>query len=302
MKRFTTLAIFIALVTITFAQTHMYVWKNGAKTNYVISEVDSITFGEEKGVGVFSVGENKKVAFSTGNLQHNPKRNEWRFADNQTDYIGDANANISETYNGWIDLFGWSGHQGSVNFGVSSSIQDSDYDGLFVDWGANKISNDESYTWRTLRYDEWWYLLFSRMEAESLQGIAQVNGVNGLIILPDNWTCPIGVVFIAGFIKVEDGEVNTNIEQYSQHQTFNSEEWSYLEQSGAVFLPAAGDRYSSYVNRLQESGKYWAPKEDNASGYKGYLDISTIGAGLGGHTNNYYYGYSVRLVKDIVTE
>ena len=45
MKRFTTLAIFIALVTITFAQTHMYVWKNGVKTNYAISEVDSVTFG-----------------------------------------------------------------------------------------------------------------------------------------------------------------------------------------------------------------------------------------------------------------
>ena len=76
MKRFTTLAIFIALVSIAFAQTHMYVWKNGAKTNYVISEVDSITFGDEKGIGVFSVGENKKVALISNfiNIIHINKR------------------------------------------------------------------------------------------------------------------------------------------------------------------------------------------------------------------------------------
>ena len=71
MKRFTTLAIFIALVTITFAQTHMYIWKNGVKTNYAISEVDSVTFGEEETqkqvIGVFSVSADKQVIFSKRN-------------------------------------------------------------------------------------------------------------------------------------------------------------------------------------------------------------------------------------------
>ena len=65
MKRFTILVMLIAMVSITFAQTHMYVWKNGVKTNYAISEVDSVTFGEEtfdssQGIGVFSVSEDKK--------------------------------------------------------------------------------------------------------------------------------------------------------------------------------------------------------------------------------------------------
>ncbi len=82
--------------------------------------------------GEFSVGENKKVHFSQGNLQYNAalgthqcadgstQQGTWRFAENQWDYVGDAtrgtvyengiksdNSLISSTYNGWIDLFGW---------------------------------------------------------------------------------------------------------------------------------------------------------------------------------------------------
>ncbi|MEE0860739.1 MAG: hypothetical protein UIC49_04690, partial [Paludibacteraceae bacterium] len=67
----------------------------------------------------FSVSETQKVTFSPGNLQYHPANNEWRFAENQTDYIGDANSNCSSTYNGWLDLFGWS--TSATNFGVSTS-------------------------------------------------------------------------------------------------------------------------------------------------------------------------------------
>ena len=67
--------------------------------------------GEENtpsvGIGVFSVGEGKTVTFSPGNLQYHPANDEWRFAQSQLDYIGEANSNISDTYNGWLDLFGW---------------------------------------------------------------------------------------------------------------------------------------------------------------------------------------------------
>ena len=71
------------------------------------------------GIGVFSVSETLQVMFSPGNLQFNAaegthecadgtsRQGTWRFADNQWDYIGSANLNISSTYDGWTDLFGW---------------------------------------------------------------------------------------------------------------------------------------------------------------------------------------------------
>ena len=62
----------------------------------------------------FSVSEGKQVIFSPGNLQYHPKNDQWRFAENQYDRIGEANKNVSVTYDGWIDLFGWSGSDGSA--------------------------------------------------------------------------------------------------------------------------------------------------------------------------------------------
>ena len=72
--------------------------------------------------GTFSVSAVKKVRFSQGNLQYCASSNIWRFAESQWDYVGSQNplhgnpcgtvtgsdnGNISQTYNGWIDLFGW---------------------------------------------------------------------------------------------------------------------------------------------------------------------------------------------------
>lgn len=65
------------------------------------------TSSEGAGSGKFSVSADKQVSFSKGNLQYQASTNTWRFAENQTDYIGNSNSNISATYDGWIDLFGW---------------------------------------------------------------------------------------------------------------------------------------------------------------------------------------------------
>ena len=65
------------------------------------------SLGEPETTFMFSVAADKTVTFSPGNLQYHAANDEWRFAPSQLDYIGDDNANISETYNGWIDLFCW---------------------------------------------------------------------------------------------------------------------------------------------------------------------------------------------------
>ena len=240
------------------------------------------------GIGAFSVSADKQVTFSPGNLQYHPANNKWRFAPSQLDYIGEGNSNYSPTYNGWLDLFGFSGSTGSAKFGVSTSQDYADYSGSFVDWGENKIGSDAPNTWRTLPFEEWDYLLNTRANASSLKGVAQVNGVNGLILLPDNWTCPVGVTFKSGFHS-----------EYSV-QTFTSEQWSKLEAAGAVFLPAAGDRLGSEdVRYLQLYGHYWYTNEYGSSLSLAYfLNFSSVGAGMGGGAFR-YRGMSVRLVKDL---
>ena len=235
----------------------------------------------------FSVSANQQVIFSPGNLQYHPKYNKWRFAENQTDYIGDANSNCSANYNGWLDLFGWS--TSKTNFGVSTSTDYNDYSGSFVDWGTNKIGNDAPNTWRTLTEDEWDYVVFNRPNASSLNGVAQVNGVNGLILLPDNWTCPAGANFKSGFYSV------SGVPFYAAYQTFTAEQWSKLESAGAVFLPAAGRRYSSNVVSEQDYGDYWSATENLSENVYCFFFHSDV-AGMG--YDSRYGGQSVRLVKD----
>ena len=248
--------------------------------------VDSISMVAPEDIGSFSVSATKKVTFSPGNLQYHPANDEWRFAENQTDYIGDANSNCSPTYNGWLDLFGWS--TSSTNFGVSTSTDYNDYSGSFVDWGTNQIGSDAPNTWRTLTRTEWEYLLKTRANASSLKGVAQVNGVNGLILLPDNWTCPAGVTFKSGFHSYY------GVDYYAAYQTFTADQWSKLESAGAVFLPAAGYRNGSGMRYVQQDGQYLSASS-NEYAYCLFFDWKAA-------TVSYdvrYKGRSVRLVKDL---
>lgn len=217
-------------------------------------------------------------------MQYHAANNEWRFAPSQTDYIGADNANISDTYNGWIDMFCW----GTGNNPTNQSLDDADFQN-FVDWGVNKIGNDAPNVWRTLTNDEWEYLINNRSNASNLKGIAKVNEVNGLILLPDAWACPDGVSFKSGFNNI------SGVESYGNYQTISASDWSKLEASGAVFLPAAGSCGGSGVDGVQLYGSYWFATEGD--GYDARcLGFSSYGAGT---SYDYRYsGQSVRLVKD----
>ena len=224
-------------------------------------------------MGAFSVSATKMVTFSPGNLQYHPANNEWRFARTQLDYIGEANENTSSTYNGWRDLFGWNDCGSGSNY---------------VDYGTNKIDDYEPNTWRTLSLSEWRYLAFERANASSLYGVAQVNGVNGLILLPDNWSCPEGLTFNSGVSSYD----------FEYHQSFTLSQWEILEQSGAVFLPAGGGSSGSYVYFLQSYGNYWSSTDYTGSwAYYFFFYADEV------NTSNYYYseGRNIRLVKDVAT-
>ena len=281
-----------------FALLAMFIVGCDSPAPYYPSGNDS----DDDGIGVFSVSDSKQVTFSKGNLQYTQSTNTWSFASAQWEMIGTDNVtggsvSSDPTYGDSkkgtaladkVDLFGWS--TSATNFGVSTSTDYDDYYGSFVDWGTNKIGNDAPNTWRTLTYDEWEYLLNNRPNASSLKGVAQVNGVNGLILLPYSWTCPSGVTFKSGFHN------NYGVEYYAAYQTFTADQWSLLEAAGAVFLPAAGYRDSSNAGCVQVDGDYW-------SASKGYGDDARCLGFRSDAASMYdcgrHIGQSVRLVKDL---
>ena len=246
-----------------------------------------------KNTPYFSVSPKQKVVFSPGNLQYKASTKEWRFAPSQYNYIGENNIKISDTYSGWIDLFGW----GTGDNPTLKSNQNSDYD-RFVDWGANSINGDPFHTWRTLSSDEWDYLVFNRPNARALIGVAQVNGVNGIILLPDNWIAPDSILFISGMHR--DDYDNG----YALHQTFSTGQWSVLEQQGAIFLPAAGKRSlpsnhrpTMQISNTEEYGFYWTSTATSNGALFLYFEDSYVC--LHYPILSQAEGYSVRLVKEL---
>lgn len=236
------------------AQEKLYVYeKDGNCTEFLLSDVDSVAFLEdispyspdELRHKLFSINSMDKVIFSPGNLQYHPVKDEWRFAPSQTDHIGYDNTNIGPNYYGWIDQFGW----GTGDNPTKSTIFYAEYD-EFVDWGVNKIGDDEPNTWRTLSFDEWDYLIRIRENASNLITVARVNGNNGVILLPDNWECPDDVDLKIGF--------GSNDDEYSGFQVIMPPIWEKLEAAGAIFLPADGYRSGQNVTEVQESYRYWA--------------------------------------------
>ena len=246
--------------------------------------------------GLFTINENgDQVYFSQGNLQYQATTNTWRFAEHQWDYvgsevvwegnpggtvIGNSNHLISELYDGWIDLFGWgtSGYNhGAVCYQPWSTSNNShdyyaygqSYYNLYdqtgqADWGYNAISNggNLSHQWRTLTIDEWEYMLFIRSPLSGVRfAKAIVNGVNGVVLLPDNWSTAIHVL----------NDVNVREAQFIANE-ITIDEWNIMESHGAVFLSAAGWRWTpDKISNIGVEGCYKSSSRDldNDSGALG---------------------------------
>ena len=246
----------------------------------------------EKGAikAAFSVAANRTVYFSQGNLQYKASTGVWRFAPNQYDVIGEANANIASDYSGWIDLFGWgtsgwnSGATAYMPYATNTANNayypggsyENNLTGEYAnaDWGVyNKIANggNEAGLWRVLTKDEWVYLFKSRVNAASKYGIATVNGVNGLIILPDSWILPECLTFNSGTANADDADLYQTINNYSLAQ------WTKLEEHGAIFLPAGGYRIGATVYRFGRDCSYWSSTAKDADyAYPLYFSSSFV--------------------------
>ena len=260
----------------------------------------------------FSVSATRTVYFSPGNLQwsatgshavagNGTDTGTWRFAPNQWDMIGAANSNVSSTYTGWIDLFGWGTSGYNNKYPYMTSTTNTDYGngsnniaGTNYDWGVyNAIYNpatqttDAPGTWRTLTIDEWVYLLNTRPTASSIRyAKATVCGIVGLIIVPDNCS---NTYYPLTNVNTASAAYTSNI--------IGATDWTKMENVGCVFLPAAGYRSGSSVSNVGSSGGYWsATYYDRGGAYNLNFNSSYLYPSA---NDNRYYGRSVRLVRDV---
>ena len=247
-----------------------------------------------KRTGLFSVSSNKRVVFSKGNLQYQASTRTWRFAEHQWDIIGSENSKISENYGGWIDLFGWgtSGYNGKNPWMTSETGTDygngvRDIAGTYYDWGVyNAISNGDSKRWRTLTHDEWVYIFEKRSTNSGIRyAKATVNGVNGVILLPDNWNSSNYWLNSANIEKAD----------FSSNRITRSDWTNKFEVNGAVFLPAAGYRYGAKVGRVGYDGGYWSASHLDNNGARELMISEGYISPNWGYRDG---GHSVRLVCD----
>ena len=219
---------------------------------------------------VYKVSDTKKVYFSQGNLQYNGELNKWRFAENQYDFIGEDNKNVAEKYNGWIDLFGW----GSSSYYIEGKAYqpwatDTDYskygpadnnnltgDYDRCDWAYyNPIINggNSIFTWRTLTYDEWVYLLD---HYDWAMGKVGENNTLCLMLIPDDFQ-PIDGVTITPLVKNKaDWSFKFTTDEYEKN-VYSEDEFKKLEEAGVVAFPCSGSRKETEIRDAGLIGMYW---------------------------------------------
>lgn len=234
--------------------------------------------------GLFTINAyGDQAYFSQGNLQYQASTNIWRFANNQFEYIGESNSNISPTYDGWIDLFGW----GTGNSPTQTSTNNNDYSS-FGEWGSMPISNGgNTYNqWHTLSNEEWLYVLNTRPTASGIRYVkARVNYVKGVILLPDDWN--------TSYYTLND--INQSNVDFSSN-VINATQWNTIEQHGAVFLPSAGSRSGTSIDLVDKYGYYWSATYGNNNSSYG-MDFCDSYLRLQ-YPFGRHYGFSVRLVQD----
>jgi uncharacterized protein (TIGR02145 family) len=245
--------------------------------------------------GEFSVSAGQKVHFSQGNLQY---VGTWRFAEHQYDYFG---ADQTDNHR---DLFGW----GTGNNPNLVSTNDNDY-ATFVDWGTNAISNggNEADRWRTLTAAEWVYLFEGRPNADWRWGFGSVNGANGIILLPDDWTLPDGATFNekpVQFISydIEDGHYYVRSDNFTNYKNnkniYTAEQWAVMEAAGAVFLPVTNMRNGTNTGDAGVKAHYWAATPSGTDAAYN-IEIQHVQSPMIYLKKAYKrrYGFSVRLVR-----
>lgn len=203
--------------------------------------------------GLFSIAPGKTAFFSKSNLSG------WRFEDDfslsEKQYTMMGNGNMVDGYPAdQVDLFAlstplndWGTWYGYGDYEENTVAR---FQGSFVDWGESEsVVSLIGGGWTTLSSSEWQYVLSGRDNAESRKAMVTVSDVKGLVLLPDEWEAPSEVALTSGGI-------------------YTDEQWTVLEDAGAVFLPAAGQFNDGLsLSDVGTKGYYWSstPSDDKTS-------------------------------------
>ncbi len=230
--------------------------------------------------GVFTIGYGGNQAFfSKGNLQYRPLDGAWRLAPQQYHRCFDSDMKVGENYylwsseNDWTDLFGWGMWlEGQNPASTSTNVVDynlpvDEYDALI---GACAYGTE----WSVLDYLGWTYL-----RNISTMGQAKIIDIEGIVILPDDWSIPDGLTF--------DSKI---VNEYS------SQQWQMMEAAGAVFLPYEGYRSGSDI-KFEQSCLYWSNSSYDNNNNGLYFVADKDGTAIY-NTQYRYTGFMVRLVYD----
>lgn len=248
--------------------------------------------------GKFSVSYTHSVRFSRGNLLAmtnggvpSAANTTWSFHQNQYSACS-SNNNVYD----YCDLFGFSSP--STYYGLSTSTNNNDYSGDFVDWGT--VFGPESH-WRTLTSDEWNYLINYRA-ASTINGtrnaryafIRLTSGSsyrNGLLLFPDTFTWPS----VAGSAPTSLNTIYCN-----SLPSYTIAQFSALQAAGCVFLPCASVRYGETIYGFRS---YWTSTiyDQNSARIFNFSSSAYGGTNVEPSTaiDGRYKGCPVRLVQDV---
>lgn len=271
----------------------------GGKANLEKGEIGKLTLTGTKFQdcalpGKFSVGENKKVRFSKGNLYWNGSV--FKMEAQQYDCPKSWDANH-------IAHFYWS--PWNTDAQTTATTTRTSINGEFFTNESSTTPNPKFIAsslegvYRILSENEWNYLLNSRENASKLYktGVTVCGVSNCLVIAPDNW-------YETGATEAQELDKN-----------FSFDSWNFGQNNGLVCLPPTGERDNSNTSLISEAGNsgiYWTSSFETTQPGHGNVKYISFSAtdpdsnlpglsfnsyGWDGNAN--YSGYSVRLVVDV---
>ena len=175
----------------------------------------------------FSIAPHRQVKFSKGNLCYNYSTSKYAFAAQQYTFSLSRTAISGSSGTSYLFNIRYLNGRGTGTYDeYSPNCEGTRYDIAYY------ARTDIGLGWFTPSIEHWDYLILFRPNANKLYSRATVNGVAGLIILPDGWSLPSGLTF-----KPAQSSWTTN--------TYSTTQWTTMENAGAVFLPT--DPSSSYA-------------------------------------------------------
>ena len=266
----------------------------------VNSDGDQVYFSQGMLQYIGSAGNGDAAAGNSGAY--------WKFADNQLQRLAN-NGQYSTKVKQDRDLFSW-GTSGYNHGAVSYQpwARDGQYDNANyyaygdktlnlndgngqADWGYNAIRNGgdkENIGWRSLTYTECSYIFYTRSTPSGVRFVkAQINGINGLLLLPDDWSTEYYTLNYPN-----QGNKNYNVNVISLDNWNNA-----VEPHGAVFLPVTGLLTGTSMAYATTTGCYRLATH-STDGYSYSIRINTANGDIQSLVRS--QGHSVRLVYPVL--